>query len=107
MFIVYYAVYTVELVADSTETFNGWTNNYTDYDYDELIDCLSQYINSNQQFESALADDASTRALTVTLTVVSCICYVALTVVVIVGFVLLRRKVSHNRFVQLKHIFSD
>ena len=70
MFIVYYAVYTVELVADSTET-------------------------------------ASTRALTLALIVVSCICYVGLVVVVIVGFVLLRRKVSHNRFDQLKHIFSD
>ena len=90
MFIVYYAVYTVELVADSTETFNGWTNNYTDYDYDELIDSLNQ-----------------TRALTVALKIVTCICYVGLVVVVIVGFVLLRRKVSHNLFAQIKYIFLD
>ena len=109
MFIVYIVCYTVEqqleqlkLVADSPVIFNGWTNNNTDYDYDEFIDSLNQYINSNQQFESASDDAASTSVLEMELIVLSCICYIALVVVVIVGFVLLRRKVSNNRFSELK-----
>ena len=44
---------------------------------------------------------------TVALRIVSCVSGVVLAVVAIVGFVLLRRKVSNNRFSELKYIFSN
>ena len=68
-----------------------------------VVDAVKFWDNYDGNLDSLIQYSNRARALRI----VDLIFSVVLAVVAIVGFVLLRRKVSNNRFSELKYIFSN